>query len=204
MAIFIFVQQTSNTLGLCFVCAFSAPHHCGQHCCILHRTKKVRSQYRFYCCAGGAHKFLVDHNIDGRILMPATSYVVTAWEALAVKEGKSISEVPVTFDDVCIHQAVPAEADQKVTLGVLLAPGNRFHVRIPSSNQHLFSRYTDPCAFSPCNWPPSSCSVHCQGGQHPRCTGLMVLHNATGWEDRAVWIINHTVPGTNRTICSNA
>jgi hypothetical protein len=130
MALFIFVQQTSNTLGLLFVCAFSAPHHCGQCCTLTPRHSQY--QYRFYCCAGGAHKFLVDHNIDGRILMPATSYVVTAWEALAVKEGKSISEVPVTFDDVCIHQAVPAEADQKVTLGVLLAPGNRFHVRIPS------------------------------------------------------------------------
>ena len=33
--------------------------------------------------AGAEHKFLCDHVVDGRILMPATSYVVTAWEALA-------------------------------------------------------------------------------------------------------------------------
>jgi hypothetical protein len=32
---------------------------------------------------GGEHKFLADHVVDGRILMPATSYVVTAWEAAA-------------------------------------------------------------------------------------------------------------------------
>jgi fatty acid synthase, animal type len=60
--------------------------------------------------------------------MPATSYVVTAWEALAVKESKSIAELPVTFDDIMIHQAVPAEEGQKITLGVQLAPGNRFYV----------------------------------------------------------------------------
>lgn len=71
----------------------------------------------------------MDHIVDGRILMPGTSYVVTAWEALAVKEGKSIAELPVTFDNITIHQAVPAEEGQKITLGVQLAPGNRFYVR---------------------------------------------------------------------------
>ena len=79
---------------------------------------------------GGEHKFLADHLIDGRILMPATSYVVTAWEALATIKGKPMAEVGVTFEDVIIHQAVAAEEGQKVALAVLLAPGNRFHVRL--------------------------------------------------------------------------
>ena len=61
--------------------------------------------------------------------MPATSYVVTAWEALAAKLGKPMAEVGVTFEDVVIHQAVAAEEGQKVALGVLLAPNHRFHVR---------------------------------------------------------------------------
>ena len=78
---------------------------------------------------GGEHKFLADHLIDGRILMPATSYVVTAWEALATIKGKPMAEVGVTFEDVIIHQAVAAEEGQKVALAVLLAPGHRFHVR---------------------------------------------------------------------------
>ena len=79
---------------------------------------------------GGEHKFLADHLIDGRILMPATSYVVTAWEALASAKGKPMDEVGVSFKDVIIHQAVAAEEGQKVALAVLLAPGNRFHVRL--------------------------------------------------------------------------
>ena len=78
---------------------------------------------------GGEHKFLADHLIDSRILMPATSYVVTAWEALATIKGKPMAEVGVTFEDVIIHQAVAAEEGQKVALAVLLAPNNRFHVR---------------------------------------------------------------------------
>ena len=82
--------------------------------------------------AGGEHRFLADHLIDGRILMPATSYVVTAWEALAAAKGRPMGEVGVTFEDVVIHQAVAAEAGQKVVLAVLLAPGNRFHVRLGS------------------------------------------------------------------------
>ncbi len=61
--------------------------------------------------------------------MPATSYVVTAWEALATIKGKPMAEVGVTFEEVVIHQAVAAEEGQKVALAVLLAPNHRFHVR---------------------------------------------------------------------------
>ncbi|EIE19938.1 hypothetical protein COCSUDRAFT_44339 [Coccomyxa subellipsoidea C-169] len=46
------------------------------------------------------HAFIADHNVDGRILMPATSYLVTAWEALAAQQEKKMSELPVLFEDV--------------------------------------------------------------------------------------------------------
>ena len=39
---------------------------------------------------GGEHKFLCDHVVDGRILMPATSYVVTAWEAAAFVKVRAL------------------------------------------------------------------------------------------------------------------
>ena len=78
---------------------------------------------------GGAHTFLGDHVVEDRIMMPASSYVVTAWEALAAKLGKPMAEVGVTFEDVVIHQAVAAEEGQKVALEVLLAPKHRFYVR---------------------------------------------------------------------------
>ena len=83
-------------------------------------------------CAGGEHEFLVDHNVDGRVLMPATSYVVTAWEAAAAAAEKPMAEFPAAFADVAIHQAVVATHGQKVTLAVQLAPAGKFYVRAPS------------------------------------------------------------------------
>ena len=58
----------------------------------------------------------MDHNVDGRVLMPATSYVVTAWEAAAAAAEKPVAEFPAAFEDVAIHQAVVATHGQKVTL----------------------------------------------------------------------------------------
>ena len=74
--------------------------------------------------------FIADHIVDGRILMPATSYVVTAWEALASEMGVEARQLPATLQDVRIHQAVVATEGQKITLEVQLAPGNRFFVRL--------------------------------------------------------------------------
>jgi fatty acid synthase len=82
--------------------------------------------------AGGDHKFLADHVVDGRILMPATSYVVTAWEALCSMKSRKMEETPVAFEDVQIRQAVTAEEGQKIALAVLIAPDNRFNVSPPN------------------------------------------------------------------------
>ena len=81
-------------------------------------------------CAGGEHKFLCDHVIEGRILMPATSYVATAWEALCIIKSRRMEETPVTFEDIVIRQAVTAEEGQKVLLGVLFAPNHHFCVSV--------------------------------------------------------------------------
>ncbi|EIE23140.1 hypothetical protein COCSUDRAFT_47508 [Coccomyxa subellipsoidea C-169] len=77
---------------------------------------------------GGEHAFLADHVVDGRILMPATSYLVTAWEALATQHEKTMAELPVVFEDVSIVQAVQAQPGENVTLSVLLDRSHRFQV----------------------------------------------------------------------------
>ena len=74
----------------------------------------------------------MDHNVDGRVLMPATSYVVTAWEAAAAAAERPLAEFPAAFADVAIHQAVVATHGQKVTLAVQLAPAGKFYVRAPA------------------------------------------------------------------------
>lgn len=66
--------------------------------------------------------------VDGRILMPATSYVVTAWEALCSMKSRKMEDTPVVFEDVQIRQAVTAEEGQKIALAVLIAPDHRFCV----------------------------------------------------------------------------
>ena len=89
-------------------------------------------------CAGGRHAFLVDHNIDGRVLMPATSYVCTAWEAAAVAAGKDMKSFPVEFRDVQIHQAVVVTGGQKITLGVQITPDHHFFVSLPAAPAKRF------------------------------------------------------------------
>ena len=60
--------------------------------------------------------------------MQATSYLVTAWEALAAQQETTMEELPVSFEDVSIVQAVQAQPGEAVTLSVLLDRSHRFQV----------------------------------------------------------------------------
>lgn len=46
------------------------------------------------------------HKIDGRVLFPATGYLVLTWRALAKLQGQEYTRMPVCFSDVHIHRAV--------------------------------------------------------------------------------------------------
>lgn len=61
----------------------------------------------------------------------ATSYLVTAWEALAAQQETTMDELPVTFEDVSIVQAVQAQPGENVTLSVTLDRSHRFQVPSP-------------------------------------------------------------------------
>lgn len=49
--------------------------------------------------------YLTGHCIDGRVLFPATGYLVLAWQALAKVTNQNWEEMPVKFSDVMIHRA---------------------------------------------------------------------------------------------------
>lgn len=49
--------------------------------------------------------YLVGHKIDGRVLFPATGYLVLAWRALAKLNGLQFETMPVAFENVHIHRA---------------------------------------------------------------------------------------------------
>lgn len=49
--------------------------------------------------------YLIGHCIDGRVVYPATGYLVLAWRTLVRSLGVAMDTTPVTFDDVTIHRA---------------------------------------------------------------------------------------------------
>ena len=109
----------------------------------------------------------MDHNVDGRVLMPATSYVVTAWEAAAEAAQTPMAEYPVVFEDVAIHQAVVATRGQEVMLAVQLAPASKFYVRTsPYALPHKRLRQTNVIHCS----VHSTAAVTCVHSQPP-CQG---------------------------------
>jgi len=66
------------------------------------------------------HAYLSDHVIDGRILFPATGYLVLAWQHFARMNGHSYQQTPVRFDDVHILRATILPSDGKRPLITLI------------------------------------------------------------------------------------
>ncbi|KAG0436660.1 hypothetical protein HPB47_017833 [Ixodes persulcatus] len=55
--------------------------------------------------AGRNDGYLAANEIDGRVLVPATGYMVLAWKSLAKRSGKPYTQVPVVFEDVTLHRS---------------------------------------------------------------------------------------------------
>ncbi|KAL8163353.1 UNVERIFIED_CONTAM: hypothetical protein K2H54_018774 [Gekko kuhli] len=69
--------------------------------------------------------YLVGHCIDGRVLYPATGYLVLAWRTLARSLGTYIEQMPVVFEDVTIHQATILPKKGSAQLEVRLMPASQ-------------------------------------------------------------------------------
>ncbi|XP_039990736.1 fatty acid synthase isoform X2 [Xiphias gladius] len=73
--------------------------------------------------------YLIGHCIDGRVLYPATGYLVLAWRTFVRSLGVVMENTPVTFEDVTIHRATILPKTGSVQLEVHLMPAtNRFEV----------------------------------------------------------------------------
>ncbi|TKS90319.1 Fatty acid synthase [Collichthys lucidus] len=73
--------------------------------------------------------YLIGHCIDGRVLYPATGYLVLAWRTLVRNLGVVMDATPVTFEDVTIHRATILPKIGSVQLEVRLMPAtNKFEV----------------------------------------------------------------------------
>ena len=93
----------------------------------------VKVQYNI-----GNEKYLLEHSIDGRPLMPAASYIYTAWQAL--REHARLSEnAPVRLSDVTIHQAVQIDETSIVNFNVNFGAGPRHHFEIVRGEERVVS-----------------------------------------------------------------
>ncbi|XP_053561686.1 fatty acid synthase [Bombina bombina] len=73
--------------------------------------------------------FLSGHCIDGRVLYPASGYLVLAWRTLARSLGLAMEDTPVVFEEVTIHRATILPKTGAVQLEVRLMPASkRFEV----------------------------------------------------------------------------
>ncbi|XP_076855678.1 fatty acid synthase [Brachyhypopomus gauderio] len=73
--------------------------------------------------------YMIGHCIDGRVLYPATGYLVLAWKTLLRSLGAVMEHTPVMFEDVTIHRATILPKTGSVQLEVHLMPAtNRFEV----------------------------------------------------------------------------
>eukprot|EP00062_Callorhinchus_milii_P004539 gi/632943010/ref/XP_007886730.1/ PREDICTED: fatty acid synthase [Callorhinchus milii] len=73
--------------------------------------------------------YMVGHCIDGRVLYPATGYLVLAWRTLLRLTGAVMDQTSVIFEDVTIYRATILPKTGSVQLEVRLMPAsNRFEV----------------------------------------------------------------------------
>lgn len=69
-------------------------------------------------------EFLEGHTIDGKVLVPATAYLLYVWETLCLmKYGPSFINMPVEFEDVRFIRATPLSREEIVTLVVMIHYG---------------------------------------------------------------------------------
>jgi fatty acid synthase len=64
--------------------------------------------------------YLKDHCIDGKVLFPATGYLMLAWRRLASVHGKHWNDLPVVFEDVQIRRPIFLSALEKTKITIRL------------------------------------------------------------------------------------
>nr|AKG51661.1 fatty acid synthase [Oryzias sinensis] len=73
--------------------------------------------------------YLTGHCIDGRVLYPATGYLVLAWRTLLRSCGLVMETTPVSFENVTIHRATVLPQTGSIQMEVrLMAATNSFEV----------------------------------------------------------------------------
>jgi len=97
-----------------------------------HNFKSTASDMIFsISLANPEFKFLADHCIDGKVLFPATGYLMLAWRRLAMSIGQQWTKVPVLFEDVQFRRPIFLSESDTTKLTVrLLEPSGKFELSL--------------------------------------------------------------------------
>lgn len=70
--------------------------------------------------------FLQGHNIDGRVLFPATGYLYLAWSTLAKLKSVNMEDMPVIFENVKLQRAtiMPKSGQVKFLINIFTGSGD--------------------------------------------------------------------------------
>ncbi|XP_063406377.1 fatty acid synthase-like [Mytilus trossulus] len=71
------------------------------------------------------YSYLTGHTIDGRLLFPATGFLVLTWKSFAKMKRKVYYEIPVKFENVAIHATtiMPNEGKVKFKVNIMESTG---------------------------------------------------------------------------------
>ncbi|KAL7024413.1 hypothetical protein ACKWTF_013028 [Chironomus riparius] len=90
-------------------------------------------------------EFISGHEIDGRILFPATGYLYLAWKLMAAQNFENFNKFDVEFEDVKFIRACHIQKDQEHNLTVILQRGTgQFEVSEGTST--LVTGIVRPCS----------------------------------------------------------
>ena len=72
-----------------------------------------------------ADEYYAGHCIDGRVLFPATGYLMLAWQMLAKMKGQFHDKLPVEFENVTLHRAtiLPKQGQTKFVIRLMESSG---------------------------------------------------------------------------------
>ena len=68
--------------------------------------------------------YLAGHNIDGRVLFPATGYLTLAWKTFAKMQGSTFDKTPVVMENIVFHRATILPKDGSVKFGLNFFDGS--------------------------------------------------------------------------------
>ncbi|KAK8766018.1 hypothetical protein V5799_007199 [Amblyomma americanum] len=68
--------------------------------------------------------YLAGHQLDGRVIYPASGYMVLVWKSFAKRCGKPFDQMPVVFENLTLHRATILPKSGTVRFLVLIMPAS--------------------------------------------------------------------------------